>query len=192
MEAAQFVILSHVMVCPSIIYLLYHLQWFHALQIGCNAVFSLFYHFPALTGEEWRPIFSFMDEYVSYLSIYVFSVYFFLKAAPSRLCIEFYLTQQILLLVVLRSIDYTLLISTILGCTLSTILLRFYELREIYLWNPYVWLTLLMAGGDLTCFILALHGNYSLFHSIHHFLAFTLPLSIECAVSWKLVDLEGL
>lgn len=188
----QWVILSHVMVCPSVVYLMYHLQWFYAVQIGSNAVFSLFYHYPAMTGDEWRPIFSLMDEYVSYLSVYVFSLYFFLRTVPSQLCIEFYLVQQILLLVVLRSIEYTLLISTIVGCTLGTILLHLYELREFYLWNPYLWISLLMAGGDLTCFILALHTDYALFHSIHHFLAFLLPLVIECTVSWKLVDLEGL
>lgn len=197
MNAGYFIVLSNFAVCPTVFYFLFKQKWVHGLQIGLNAVFSCLHHLPSI-GETpweqkgWNDVFTFLDALYSYGSIFFFSMTFFLAMDFHRLFMECYCTASVLLFLITASFDTTIILSSTIGCALLTTFCHLSDLRSLDGWNPYLWTTLFMAVADITCFFIAIQTNYALFHSLHHLLAFTLPLSVECTISWVQVDLEGL
>lgn len=189
------VVLSNLSVIPCIVYYLHHKKYVYALQIGLNAAFSLIHHLLStglLLSDEIDDLFLFIDAFYSYLSIYVFSIYFFLSLSPSDLVIESSLFHAILLPLVFINIDFYYLISVIIGWILLIIGLHLHSLRPMFLCNPYLYLVLCMCIGDLSCYLIAIKNNYNLFHSLHHLIAFTLPISVDICIHWQPIDLDGL
>lgn len=189
------VVLSNLSVIPCIVYYLRHKKYVYALQIGLNATFSLIHHLLStglLLSDGIDNLFLFIDAFYSYLSIYVFSIYFFLSMNPSDLVIESSLFHAILLPLVFINMDFYLLLSVIVGWILFIVGIHLQSIRPMFLCNPYMYLVILMCSADVACYLIANKNDYNLFHSLHHLIAFTLPISVDVCIQWQPVDLDGL
>lgn len=194
---ALFVLWSNLSVIPTVIYLATSMKWFYAIQIGTTAIFSFLHHYPLVWNPPWsvvgwNSVFTFIDAILSYLSIYTFSLYFFLDYPLSSMLTEFYVTQILVYFFVTTDFDSSIVISLLIFNLLATIFYRLSYIRPFYVYNPYVWTTMTMVILDLICFFMANHFEFTLFHSLHHLFAFTLPLSVEFSVTWTFLDVDGL
>jgi hypothetical protein len=197
MIGASFVLWSNLSVLPTVMYLSSVSKWFYAIQIGTTAMFSFLHHYPLVWNPPWEilgwsAVFTFIDAILSYLSIYTFSLYFFLDYPLSSLLTEFYLTHIAIYFFVTTRLDSSIVISFLIFNILLTVFCRLIFIRHFDLYNPYIWLTMFMAISDLTCFFMANHFDFSIFHTIHHLLAFTLPITVEASTTWQWVELDGL
>jgi hypothetical protein len=185
-----FVVFTNGAVLPTVVHFVYHKKYIFALQIGANAVFSCIHH-AITTGllpadESAADLFLVLDAVYSYLSILLFSLYFFMTPSPREWMLQMNLAQTMIVAVILYgNVDMAVFLSAVVVWILSTVFCHLSLLRPFCIYNPYLWITCMMMVGDLASFFLAISSaEFNWFHSAHHLFAFTLPLSVDCAVEW--------
>jgi len=192
---SYFVVLSNLSVIPCVIHYIHHKKYIYALQIGLNSLFSLIHHMLSsklLIWDNTDDLFLFIDAFYSYLSIYVFTIYFFLSLNPNDILLESSIFQAVLLPIIFINIEFYIVISIITAYILLIVGLHLHSIRPIFLCNPYVYLVFIMCITDISCYIIATYSDYYLFHSLHHLVAFTLPMYVNKCIQWQPLELDGL
>ena len=183
--SSYFVVLSNLASLPCIIYYQYHRKYFYSLQILFNSLFSFLHHMndSGLTPIPDHGVFDFLDGLYSYLSIYLFSMYLFLSN-HYELRTELFLIQTILQALVFLQIGAIIVLPSTAFMTLMITGFHYRHIRSISLWNPYLYLGLILSAADVGCFFVAVQYEYNILHSVHHVIAFNLPIVIDKCVSY--------
>lgn len=185
-----FVVFTNGSVIPTVIHFVRHQKYIFALQIGATAMFSFFHHAIG-TGilaldESVGDLSTVLDTVYSYLSIIMFTLYLFLTPKIQEWMLQLQLAHiGILAATLYGNLDMGLFLGVVVSWILGVIFCHMTLIRPVCLYNPYLWLTGVMLISDLSFFFAAVSSTeFDWFHSAHHLFAFTLPLSVDCAVEW--------
>lgn len=178
--SAYSVVLSNLASLPCIVYYQYHRKFFYSFQILFNSLFSFLHHLngTGLYIIQDEGVFDFLDGLYSYLSIYVFSIYFFLTN-HYELRTELYVVQTMLMAMVYLKMGAAIVLPVTVFAIFFVTGMYYRRMHAIMLRNPWFYVMTVMCITDIGCFFTGLQYEYDWFHSAHHLLAFTLPIIVD-------------
>lgn len=178
--SAYSVVLSNLASLPCIIYYQYHRKFFYSFQILFNSMFSFLHHLngTGLYTFQDNGVFDFLDGLYSYLSIYVFSMYFFLSN-HYELRTELYVIQTVLMAMVYLNMGAVIVLPVTIFAIFFVTGMYYRRMNTIVYSSPWIYVMILMCITDIGCFFTGLQYEYDWFHSAHHVLAFTLPIVVD-------------
>lgn len=178
--SSYFVTLSNLASVPCIIYYQYHRKYLYSLQILFTSMFSFIHHMNG-SGVYYiqdNGLFDFLDGLFSYLSIYLFLIYFMLSN-HYELRTELFLIQTILLSMVFYGLGAVIVLPVTAFLTLIVTGFHYQKMNTVNIRNPFLYLGIGLAATDIACFFVAVTYEYNYFHAVHHLIAFNLPIVVD-------------
>lgn len=179
-----FVVYTNLASIPAVLYYQYHRNYYYSLQIFLVSFFSFIHHMKTsgIYRMEDSGLFSLLDGWYSYLTIYAFSIYLFLSNHA------FLVTELSVMSPLLLSLSYLNIMTEIsLPITISLILFIIVYHRDHFrtslFYNPFTYFTFFFCAVDIVCFFVAIKTEYNYFHGIHHLFSFTVPIIIDKAIT---------
>jgi hypothetical protein len=123
-------------------------------------------------------LFDFLDGLFSYLSIYLFLIYFMLSN-HYELRTELFLIQTILLSMVFYGLGAVIVLPVTAFLTLIVTGFHYQKMNTVNIRNPFLYLGIGLAATDIACFFVAVTYEYNYFHAVHHLIAFNLPIVVD-------------
>jgi len=127
-------------------------------------------------------LFSLLDGWYSYLTIYAFSIYLFLSNHGS-LITELAIISPLLLSLCYLNIMTEISLPITISFILFIIIYHRDHFRRSLFSNPFTYFTFFFCVVDIICFFVAVKTGYNYFHGIHHLFSFTVPIIIDKAVT---------
>ena len=179
-----FVVFTNLASLPAVIYYQYHKKYYYSLQILLVSLFSFIHHIKTsgLYSIDDSGLFSLLDGWYSYLTIYVFSIYLFLSN-HAELKLELSLMQMILLSLTYMQIGVVIFLPVTVFLIFFITGIHYSHINKISLSNPFLYLTFLSCILDIACFFIGMKTEYNYFHGFHHVLSFTVPIFLDKAIT---------